>query len=600
MHRPDDQPDDPTHTPSESRSSDLSSKALNESSELTAESAEGVEGVEALAPSHLVEVLHRYAKALHDRRKGIDQLNVYPVPDGDTGTNMTLTMQSVLAELKDAAHDDMNAFATALSRGAIMGARGNSGAILAQAFRGFAESIKEKSAVGPKDLAEALESARNAAYTSVLKPVEGTILTVVTAASEAAKRSAKEGKRLADQIQDASADATEALRRTPDLLPVLKQAGVVDAGGTGFIPLLDALKSVVTGEPMPVHAAEEAGSGVDFSHLGLHGAHAAYAAENRQETVGEKNLAELRYEVMFLLEDADDAQMDGFREGWGAHGDSIVVVGGDGLWNCHIHGDDIGAMIEFALDYGRPRSIRVTDLLEQSHTHLGDDESPAAPDEQEAISVIAVAAGEGLREAFLQSGASGVVSGGQSMNPSVRELVDAVEASPADHVMILPNNSNIIATSRHVSDLTEKTVTVMPTLNPAQGLSLLIHFDPWAEPEDVVQRMESAFDTIYFGAVTQAVRDAATDVGDVKKGQWMGFVGGDLCAINDHLDEVLQAVAEVLMENDPEILTVILGEDASEEVLKTWRDRVERDYPEVEVETIRGDQPLYPFYLSAE
>lgn len=540
----------------------------------------------ALKASHLKEALGQYGEALRARRKGIDKLNVYPVPDGDTGTNMSLTVQSVVAELKDAVSDDMSAITSAISKGAIMGARGNSGAILAQVLRGVAESAKEKSSLGPSDVAEALEKARKSAYEAVLKPVEGTILTVVSAAAASAKEQAEKGVQLKEQLAHVRQASAEALARTPELLPVLKQAGVVDAGGSGFLLLVDALRYVVTGEPIPGATDEESGDD-----------------EAEVMKVEHTELSDLRYEIMFLLE-GDDAGIPAMREAWSHVGDSIVVVGGDGLWNCHIHSDDVGQPIEIALDFGRPRQIRVTDLMEQVGAEHGGEWMPEAKSEAPAepctTAVVAVVNGDGLARIYRSMGVQELVIGGQSMNPSVAELLHAVETAPAECVVILPNNKNIILTAQQVNDVTQKTVVVVPTKSVVEGMSALLGYDSNSTAAVNQDSMQKSCEQVVTGEITQAVR-ATTDQGrKIKKNDWLGLGVNGISVIEKSLEDALSQLAEALITDEHEVLTLVEGEGASVEVTAAFQKWVAAHKPNVEVEVHEGGQPLYPYLLGVE
>jgi uncharacterized protein len=531
----------------------------------------------AFKASQLREAFQQFGDALRARRKGIDDLNVYPVPDGDTGTNMSLTVQSVLKELKSAARDDMASVAAAISKGAIMGARGNSGAILAQALRGLAESVKTKPSIGPSDIAEALDRARKSAYESVLKPVEGTILTVLSAAADAAHKSAGAGHSLADQLEHVRSASAEALARTPDLLPVLKQAGVVDAGGSGFLLFVDALRYVATGEPI---------SGIT-DVLGI--------TDSVDLTDVHSEISDLRYEVMFLI-DAEDARVGDFRQKWSEVGDSIVVVGGDRLFNCHIHTDDIGASIEIALDYGRPREIRITDLQEQSASHAHDRDEQVLPVE---TAVVAVVDGDGLMALCRSMGVQGLVRGGQSMNPSVADLLAQVEAAPSHHVILLPNNKNVIAAARQVNDLTEKDVSVIPTRSVVEGLSALMNYDCEQPMDRNYDAMRSASANVVCGEITQSVRNSDSDAGPIEKGNWLGIGPDGISVITDSLSSALIGLVE-LLSDDHELLTLIEGsgaESSATESLRTW---LSEHRPSLELETHQGGQSLYPYLLGLE
>ena len=399
-----------------------------------------------LGADDLRAVVAAYRDALRSHQEPINRLNVYPVPDGDTGTNMALTVESVLAEL-DGAGPGMAEVCRAIAHGSLMGARGNSGVILCQVLRGLATTFSEVAAVDGPTFARGLAAASEAAYGAVGRPVEGTILTVVREAAEAATASAGAGGiTLAGVLEAALGRGSAALQRTPELLDVLRQAGVVDAGGAGFLLLLDAALCVVSSRPLP---APPASTGP---------AAAAVAGDG-----GEKphdDVSDLRYEVMYLLEASDEA-MAGFRSAWADAGDSIVVVGGEGLWNCHIHTDDIGAAIEAGIEAGRPRQIRVSDLAGQVEEERWVRQALPAPEAAgdgpaACCAVVAVASGDGLRSLFAGHGATSVVAGGQSMNPSTAELLEAVSACRSEQVVILPNNANIVAVAEQVDALTAK------------------------------------------------------------------------------------------------------------------------------------------------
>ncbi|NDG77166.1 MAG: DAK2 domain-containing protein, partial [Acidimicrobiia bacterium] len=439
--------------------------------------------LEQLGPDALRHTLVTYRNTMKRHQVDINKLNVYPVPDGDTGTNMARTLDAVVAELEKrpgAIEETCNA----ISHGSLMGARGNSGVILSQILRGLASTLKSARDIGAPKVAEALKAASAAAYESVLKPIEGTILTVVRESADAAVRAAGDGATLAAMLRVARAAGRESLAKTPELLPVLKDAGVVDAGGAGFLLFLDSALHVVDGEPLP---EPENIAGPNTEQL--------IAVMKRGEGDDKVDVSELRYEVMFLLE-LDDTKSKAFMQKWGEVGDSIVVVGGDGLYNCHIHTNDIGAAIEAPISLGgRPHQIRVTDLFEEvAEEHEKREAQIGAPSGADATTlggtssgggatsrggkpsfkthaalpevtcaVVAVASGDGIAELFGNLGVHGVVTGGQTLNPSTQELLDAVEHMNAQQVVILPNNKNIIPVAKQVDGLTKKEVRVVPT-----------------------------------------------------------------------------------------------------------------------------------------
>jgi len=530
---------------------------------------------------------------------GINLLNVYPVPDGDTGTNMSRTLDAVVTELEGADHA-LEPTCEAISHGSLMGARGNSGVILSQILRGLVTTLRTATPGSDTKVAAALKAASVASYEAVLKPIEGTILTVVRETADAAQRAASDGATLAAMLHVARAAGRKALANTPEQLPVLKDAGVVDAGGAGFMLLMDAALHVVDGEPLP--EPSEA-SGPSQEQLD--------AVSHRASTSGEVDVSELRYEVMFLL-NIDDAKSKEFMQAWGKIGDSIVVVGGDGLYNCHVHTNDIGAAIEAPLELGgKPFKIRVTDLFEEMEEEHAQREAQmsAAAKRPSAVSalpavecaVVAICSGDGLAELFGQMGVQGVVTGGQTLNPSTAELLDAVEHMNSQQVIILPNNKNIIPVANQVNALTKKEVRVVPTCSMPEALAALVSYDPEADVDANCEAMSDAAKSVATGEVTQAVRDTNTDAGAVKNGDWIGLVRGDgVVAIGSTMVVAATQLLDQLLSGNGELLTVITGNlataRATEEIIAYMADK----HPGVEVEVHLGGQPLYPFLFGVE
>jgi DAK2 domain fusion protein YloV len=542
--------------------------------------------MERLGVGALRDTMISFRDAVRAHAGAIDRLNVYPVPDGDTGTNMARTLDAVVEAL-DGADGDMHGTCQAISRGSLMGARGNSGVILSQILRGIAGVLDRAGDATGNTLAEAFQAAATAAYAAVLKPVEGTILTVARVAAEAAEAAARQGGSVLDVLDAARTAARDALAHTPDQLAVLREAGVVDAGGAGFVLLLDAALHVVDGRPLPEPdevPAADAPPVHDFAHRG--------------------DVSELRYEVMYFL-DLPDERIDAFKHEWGEIGDSIVVVGGDGLWNCHIHTDDIGAAVEVALDQGgRPRQIRITDLFAEEaalESERAGTEAPSGRRPPVTTAVVAVAVGAGLVDLFGQLGVQGVVSGGQTMNPSTAELLSAVEAVNADQVVVLPNNRNIIPVAEQVHAFTPKLVRVLPTRSMPQALAALVAYDPEAGVDANLAAMTAAAAGVVTGEITQAVRDAPSPAGPVRAGEWIGLAEGQgIVAVGTELDAAVAGLLARLVPDDGALVTVIEGEgggSASTEAVRTW---VAQHRPALEVEVHRGDQPLYPYLFGVE
>ncbi len=555
--------------------------------------------LERFSPEALRSTVITFRDTMKAHAEGINRLNVYPVPDGDTGTNMARTLDAVVAEL-DLAEPELQPTCDAISHGSLMGARGNSGVILSQILRGLVGTLKGATDLTATKVAEGLKAASLAAYQAVLKPIEGTILTVVRESADAATAAAADGASLVGLLRGARAAGKTALDNTPELLPVLKDAGVVDAGGAGYLLFLDSALFVVDGDPLP---EPDEGEGPSPQQL--------ESVAHRHAKDGGVDVSELRYEVMYFV-DLVDERIQEFKEAWGEIGDSIVVVGGDGLWNCHVHTNDIGAAIEAALLLdGRPKQIRVTDLFEEmAEEHAvreaaikGEHGNRGAGFGLPAVTcaVVAVASGDGLVELFGQLGVQGVVTGGQTLNPSTAELLAAVEAVNADQVVVLPNNKNIISVAEQLDALTAKSVRVVPTTSMPAALAALVVYDPEADAEVNLEEMTEGAASVATGEITQAVRDTKSDVGPVTAGDWIGLVRGDgIVAVSGSLVGAACALLDHLITAGREIVTVITGSDASAghtDVLLSW---ILEHRPEVQVEVHQGGQPLYPYLFGVE
>jgi DAK2 domain fusion protein YloV len=533
-----------------------------------------------------------FRDALAAHKEGINRLNVYPVPDGDTGTNMALTALAVCEEV-DASGRDLHATCKAISHGSLMGARGNSGVILSQILRGMSGVIADADGLDGASAAAALESASTAAYQAVMRPVEGTILTVAREASEAAGKAASGGADLVAVLEAARVQGEDALARTPDMLPVLKEAGVVDAGGAGFLLLLDALLHIADGRPLP--------EPVEVEGPVLPAALPGHGAE------GHGDVSDLRYEVMYFLEAPDEA-IPAFKDVWAGIGDSIVVVGGDGVWNCHIHTDDIGASIEAAIDIGRPTKIRVTDLIEQVEEErwvrdavdAGVEEIPLNLQTPVTCAVVAVATGDGIKRIFHSLGVQGIVTGGQSMNPSTAELLAIVEKVPADEVVILPNNKNIIPVAEQVDEHTSKTVVVVPTKSITEGFAALLAYDPETSGEGNAEEMAAAAANVVAGEVTQAVRDSSCDLGPIATGDWLGIARDGIRAVEPGVAEAAVALLDHLVTEVHEIITIIEGEGSSAATTRRITEWLGEHRPDASAEVHHGGQPLYPYLFGIE
>ena len=557
---------------------------------MTAVTSATVSALEELASADLRRVVITYRDALRSHQDELNRLNVYPVPDGDTGTNMALTLESVVGEFDSI--DGMAEVCRAVSHGSLMGARGNSGVILSQILRGLADTFSSLNEASGGDLVVGLRRATDAAYQAVLRPVEGTILTVVREATEAVEAAHRAGEgSLAVLLDRAAIAARDAVEQTPELLPVLKEAGVVDAGGLGFALMIDAFLAVVAGRPLPEPEVVATPPAVE-AHL--HGEEAS----------------SLRYEVMYLLE-AEDSTIPALKDTWAALGDSIVIVGGDGMWNCHVHTNDVGAAIEAGIEAGRPHSIRVTDLVDQveeeqwvrEQTASETSDAVAGPDsavERCTTAVVAVGVGEGVRRLLNSLGVHAVVAGGQSMNPSTAQILEAIDRCPSDSVIVLPNNKNIVPVAEQVHELTARHVEVVPTHAVVEALAALVAYDPQAAVEANAAAMAEAVQRVRTGEVTQAVRDGFGDAGPIKAGDWIAVSRDGVWVIEKTPADAAMRLVDRLVDDQSELLTVLVGADAVTAETARLEEHVALTHPHLEIEVHDGGQPLYSYLVGVE
>ncbi len=527
--------------------------------------------------------------ALGEAREEIDALNVYPVPDGDTGTNMFLTFEAArtaaLEALEAERHDppvasDLRVALRAFARGALLGARGNSGVILSQLVGAL---CKHLAAAGPDDrsaqvFADGMALATEASYAAVGRPVEGTILSVARAASDAAAETAAQpAKRLGHVVRAAAEAAREALAHTPEQLATLADAGVVDAGGRGLCVVLDAAETAVTGR-RPIRVPQP---------LGVH-------AIPVPVPTGDLTADGPSYEVMFLL-DADDQRIPGLREALAPLGDSLVVVGGDGLWNVHVHVDDVGAAVEAGIEAGRPYRVRVTHFAEQT----GAERRERAP---EGRTVVAVAAGAGLGELFVQAGAT-VVPGGPGRRPSTGQIVEAVAGTGAAEVIVLPNDRDSIASAeaaaRTVREWGDVRVAIIRTDAQVQGLAALAVHEPGRTFEEDIVAMSAAARHARSGAVTVATKQAMTTAGPCEPGDVLGMIEGDFVMIGDDPVTVATGLLERLLGGGGELVTLVAGADSGD-LAERCASHLAQEHPTVDVVTYDGGQPAYPLLVGVE
>ncbi len=536
---------------------------------------------ETLDAKNLASLMYCFRDSLQEHKESLNSLNVYPVPDGDTGSNMAATLNSVVSEIESLEENlELENIIDAISHGSLMGARGNSGVIISQILRGFVSKIKNASrkTIDANLFSEALSEAASAAYEAVGNPVEGTILTVVRETAEAAEKAASEKLSLLPLAEIAREAAKRSLDSTPELLPVLARAGVVDAGGSGFLLMLDSLLHIIDDRPMP--EPEVVTASVDSLILDVH---------------DETSNSGTRYEVMYFL-DAPDDLIPNFKKAWSEIGDSIVVVGGENIWNCHVHTNNIGAAVEAGISIGKPYEIRVTDLFEEiaGNYHDHDIADPVG------CSVIAVANGDGIGEIFRSLGATRIVNGGQSMNPSTADLLEAAEATASEHVIILPNNSNIVTVAEPVDSQTSKTVRVVGTHTVTEGFASLLGYDPEATSEKNQTGMLQASQMVESGEITTAVRDSTSEIGEIKKGNFLGLQKGKVTVVAETIVEATNNLLKEMISDEHEIVTLVSGEDSNKKETDEIVAWVNSEYEELEVEVHEGGQPLYPYYIGIE
>ena len=535
---------------------------------------------DALDMPTLRRAMQIYADALREHRDELNSLNVYPVPDGDTGTNMLLTQESVVAALDEPADARTpGEVAAAISRASLMGARGNSGVILSQILRGIVEAMPPDGVFDPRQLAGSLQRASDEAYRAVARPAEGTVLSVIRDAATAAGRAAGvEEAGCAEVLGVALEEARSSLARTTEQLPALRRSGVVDAGAKGIVLLLDALLAAVSG-------------GFPSEPVGPIGPVGSMAGERADPPL------EFASEVQFLLEAPDEA-MPSLRSALGELGDSVVVVGGGGLFNVHVHTNDPDRVVEVGRRAGRPQQVQVTSLQGDVAACLAG-QGRAVQVAGQLCALVAVAEGDGMARAFGSLGAV-VVTGGPGNDPAVSDLLAAIEAAPADHVLVLPNHPNVLPTAARAVGETTRRAEVVTTASLMAGLAAATAFNPTAPAEDNAAAMKEAVDRMRSGELARAERDAVTPVGPVRPGQWLGVAEGETVIVADTAAEAAVAVAGRLAGRDAELLTLIVGAGIGVDVRPAVEAALRGAFPELMVEVLDGGQPRNPFHIGIE
>ncbi|MRH42219.1 DAK2 domain-containing protein [Aquibacillus halophilus] len=538
------------------------------------------------------------AHHLTNNSKRIDALNVFPVPDGDTGTNMNLSMTSGANEVKNIKSENVSEVAHALAKGLLMGARGNSGVILSQLFRGFAKGVEGEKSLTTANIANGLDVGVKTAYKAVIKPVEGTILTVAKDAAHKAQELAKSSdKDIIEFMEGVLTEAKASLKRTPDLLPILKEVGVVDSGGQGLVTIYEGFLASLKGEELP----EGADNSIDISDM-VNAEHHKLA----QDFMSAEDI-EFGYCTEFMVKFEEDKlttnpfSEEEFRNELDGYGDSLLVVSDDEIVKVHIHAEHPGEVLNLGQRYGSFLTIKVDNMREQHTSIVGDKKKQKnKPKEKSEYGIVSVAMGEGLKTLLESLGATVVIQGGQTMNPSTKDITDAIKEANAKNIIILPNNKNIIMAAEQAADLADENVAVVPTKTIPQGMSALLAFHPEVPLDENKESMVDASKLVKTGQVTYAVRDTQIDGMTIENGHFMGLADGSIKSTDkDKLETTKKLLQEMLTDED-EIITILQGEDASEEELATITNFIEENYEDIELETHKGNQPIYSFIFSIE
>ncbi|MCD3436576.1 DAK2 domain-containing protein [Streptococcus equi subsp. zooepidemicus] len=544
------------------------------------------------------EMVQAAATRLGKQAEYVNSLNVFPVPDGDTGTNMSMTMDNGAKEVADKPASTVGEVGQILSKGLLMGARGNSGVITSQLFRGFGQSIKSKEELTGKDLAQAFQMGVEVAYKAVMKPVEGTILTVSRGAATAALKKADLTDDAIEVMQAALDGAKGALAKTPDLLPVLKEVGVVDSGGQGLVFIYEGFLSALNGDY--VASEDFKATPANMSEM--------IKAEHHKSVAGHVATEDITYgyctEIMVALKQGPtyvkEFNYDEFQGYLSGLGDSLLVVNDDEIVKVHVHTEDPGLVMQEGLKYGSLIKIKVDNMRNQHEAQVQKIDNGPAKAEAKEFGLIAVVAGDGLAEIFKAQGVDYIISGGQTMNPSTEDIVKAIEAVNAKQVIILPNNKNIFMAAQSAAEVVDIPAAVVETRTIPQGFTSLLAFDPSKTLEDNVADMTASLSDVVSGSVTLAVRDTTIDGLDIHENDFLGMVDGSIVVSNPDMEATLKTTFDHMIDEDSEIVTIFIGEDGSSEVAQGLADYLEETYEDIEVELHQGDQPVYPYLMSVE
>ena len=544
------------------------------------------------------EMVQAASTRLNKQAEYVNSLNVFPVPDGDTGTNMGMTIENGAKEVADKSASTVGEVAAIFAKGLLMGARGNSGVITSQLFRGFSQSVKGKDELDGQALALAFQSGVEVAYKAVMKPVEGTILTVSRGAAIGAKKKAEATNDAVEVMKAALEGAKAALAKTPDMLPVLKEVGVVDSGGQGLIFIYEGFLSALTGEYI---ASEDfQATPATMSQM--------INAEHHKSVAGHVATEDITFgyctEIMVALKQGPtyvkDFDYDEFRNYLNELGDSLLVVNDDEIVKVHVHTEDPGLVMQEGLKYGSLVKVKVDNMRNQHEAQLEKEEKATKPAEEKEYAIIAVVAGDGLAEIFKAQGVDYIISGGQTMNPSTEDFIKAVDQVNARNIIFLPNNKNIFMAAQSAAEVLEQPTTVIETRTLPQGLTSLLAFDSGKTIEENHERMTAALSDVVSGSVTTAVRDTTIDGLEIHENDNLGMVDGKILVSNPDMLTTLKATFAKMLDEDSEIVSIYIGEDGDEELANGLAQDLMEEYEDLEVEIHQGNQPVYPYIFSVE
>ncbi|NFW23765.1 DAK2 domain-containing protein [Staphylococcus aureus] len=531
------------------------------------------------------------AQNLSNNADLVDSLNVYPVPDGDTGTNMNLTMTSGREEVENNLSKNIGELGKTFSKGLLMGARGNSGVILSQLFRGFCKNIESESEINSKLLAESFQAGVETAYKAVMKPVEGTILTVAKDAAQAAVENANNTEDCIELMEYIIVKANESLENTPNLLAVLKEVGVVDSGGKGLLCVYEGFLKALKGEKVEAKVAK-----LDKDEF-VHDEHDFHGVINTEDIIyGYCTEMMVRFGKNKKAFDEQE-----FRQDMSQFGDSLLVINDEEIVKVHVHTENPGKVFNYGQQYGELIKLKVENMREQHREVIRKEQHTAKPKmETVETAIITISMGEGISEIFKSMGATHIISGGQTMNPSTEDIVKVIEQSKCKRAIILPNNKNILMASEQAASIVDAEAVVIPTKSIPQGISALFQYDVDATLEENKAQMADSVNNVKSGSLTYAVRDTKIDGVEIKKDAFMGLIEDKIVSSqSDQLTTVTELLIEMLAE-DSEILTVIIGQDAEQAVTDNMINWIEEQYPDVEVEVHEGGQPIYQYFFSVE